>query len=128
MENLGNPACVQYNDFTGTVAADKSDPGYQSLREYMVEQGHVIDGEHIVAIEFYVGDGRFLGGKRRPSNVSVSVVVSKDGIGKGELRGIRIDMDITDFFMFFKRFVISLVHGNFEKIRGDDLPVEYDDS
>ena len=128
MENLGNPACVQYNDFTGTVAADKSDPGYQSFRDYMVEQGHVIDGEHIVAIEFYVGDGRFLMGKRESSNVSVSVAVSKDGIGMGKLRGIHLDMDIKDFFMFFKRFAISLVRGDFEEIRGDDLPVEYDDS
>ena len=129
MVNLGDPACVQYNDFTGTVAADESDPGYKSFRDYMVEHGHVTDGEDIVAIEFYIGDGRFLAGDGgAPSDAQVSVAVSGDGIEKGKVRGINLTMDIKDFFMFFKRFALRLVWGNFENIRGHDLPVEYDNS
>lgn len=113
-------------DFTGTVAADKSDPGHRnSLHDFMVTRKLVTEREYIVAIEFSIGERL---SPNSPIEAYVSVTVSEHGVEKEKVRKIRLDMDIKEFFMSFKRFDIALVHGNFEKIRGRDLPVEFDDS
>lgn len=127
MNNLGDPARVQYNDFTGTVAADESDPGHKtSVRDFMIKQGLITERDHIHAVEFFIST------EISPNTLKkaqVSVVVSERGIKENEvLRGIHLSMAIEDIFKFFKQFKIALVYGEFEKIRGKNLPVEYEET
>ncbi|MCY4233802.1 MAG: hypothetical protein OXE59_08725 [Bacteroidetes bacterium] len=130
MENLGHPASVQYNDYTGTVAADQCDGGeFTSFKNFLVQKELISTEEFILAISFYLGDSRFLRASPKTSMFSVSVAVSKGGDSSNEtLRGIRLKMEMSEFFSFFKRFECTMmVQGKFENYRGRDIPVVYND-
>ncbi len=105
MENLGHPASVQYNDYTGTVVADQCDGGeFTSFKNFLVQKELISTEEFIFAISFDLGDSL-----------------------NETLRGIRLKMEMSEFFSFFKRFECTIVQGKFENYRGRDIPVVYND-
>lgn len=101
-------AGTQYNDFVGTVAADRSDN--LVFADLLRKKGLMQDDEHVVGFEivFTENDGRavpepgivaFLG---KGSGVD-SIAQQKDGTF--ELRIVEVfELPLADFFAYFKRF------------------------
>ena len=124
MENLGSPAAVAANDFTGTVAAARWVGGSRSFQDYLVTREYMSQDEAVVGIEFYLGE-ILQPNRSRTAQLSVGVTrLSSISLR----RGFRLGMDAEEFFKFFPQFCIRLIRGNFELIRGTDLPVAYDES
>jgi hypothetical protein len=108
-------ASVQYNDLTGTSAADKADN--ISARKWLANKGFIKEDEFVVGISMSVGENH--GTHQDPVYVTFLVTELKEGYGilpemikdigePVELRKIQVDMKLTDFFALFKRFKVSI--------------------
>jgi hypothetical protein len=107
-------ASVQYNDLKGSVAADNADRN--DAHKWLREKGYIQDGEYVLGIKMWAGENH--GTHRDP--VSVTFLISElrghNNIpemiqASGEplqVKEIRIDMNIADFFALFKRFEVTL--------------------
>lgn len=105
---------VQYNDLKGSVAADKADKN--SPLKWLKDKGLINEGELILGISMYAGENH--GSHKDPVYVTflVSDLKGYDNIpemmeasaGSMQVREIRVDMNIIDFFALFKRFEVTL--------------------
>lgn len=110
-------AGVQYNDFKGTVAADRADN--VSIRDYLVELGVAKHDEWVVGYRLGFGgnDGREV---EEHGIVFYLQEGSFDDPG-AVIRAVDVTMTAAKFFSFFKRFdLVMTVGGNtFEGIEVD---------
>ena len=108
-------ASVQYNDLTGTSAADKADN--ISARKWLANKGFIKEDEFVVGISMSVGENH--GTHQDPVYVTFLVTEFKEGYGNlpemikdigepVELRKIQVNMNLTNFFALFKRFKVSI--------------------
>lgn len=109
-------ASVQYNDFKGTVAADRHDN--RSIRTLLVEK-KLIDPEKefIIGIRLWVGETH--GAKPPPPTVEALVVPLPEGSTNLEqwlnekddpipVKMIELKLTLEEFFALFKRFEVVL--------------------
>lgn len=111
-------ASVQYNDWKGSSAADSA--GQKGPSDWLRENGHINDGEFLLGIKMFAGENH--GVHQDP--VFVEFLIASPGgyenvktmiegsAGPIEVRSVRIDMKITEFFGYFKRFDVTLSSGN----------------
>ncbi|MCP9885858.1 hypothetical protein KBY97_12115 [Synechococcus sp. ATX 2A4] len=109
-------ASAQYNDLTGSAAADWADK--TDAETWLKHNGHITD-EYVVGISMWVGENH--GTHRDPVRVKflVSSLNGYDNIPEMlqsmgdsiKAREIRVDMNIADFFALFKRLEITLSTG-----------------
>lgn len=109
-------ASVQYNDLKGSAAADDAD--MTNAASWLKQHGHIND-EYVVGISMWAGENH--GVHQDP--VSVKFLVSSlDGYASIpeklesstapiQIRVIRLDIPLADFFALFKRLEITLSSG-----------------
>lgn len=92
-------ASVQYNDFRGTVAADRSDT--ESMRDYLVDAGLATEEEIVIGYRIC-----FSGNHGHEYEPGVLVYLQKGAFDDPEkvVRAVDIQMTGPKFFSFFKRF------------------------
>ncbi|MGF1732146.1 hypothetical protein [Photobacterium kasasachensis] len=93
-------ANTQYDDHLGTAAADDADN--DSLIEWLREEGHAEDYEHLTGVEMYVSDSAL--GDDNPVWVGVLLEDENDD----SIRKIRVNMSFEGFFSSFKRFNVKI--------------------
>ncbi|EIY5143097.1 hypothetical protein MLK08_000075 [Klebsiella quasipneumoniae] len=86
-------AITQYNDYKGTVAADRADQ--DSFSDFLRAKGILKEGEIVKGISFYSAERFF----------DVEAYVTDDQHG---LRRERVAITLEEFFKTFKRFSIKL--------------------
>lgn len=103
-------ASTQYNDYKGTVAADRSDS--LSFQDYLKQNELISDGEYLVGYEIVFNENSgqpipnpgivaFVG--QGGSIADVADQRTQDGVVK--LRAVEVfNLPIAEFFRFFKRF------------------------
>lgn len=98
-------ASVQYNDFKGSVAADRSDT--ESMKEYLVEHGLAADDERVIGYRI-----SFNGNHGVEYEPSVLVYLQKGSFDEPDkiVRAVDIQMSGPKFFSFFKRFSLVLMN------------------
>lgn len=107
-------ANVQYNDLLGTVAADHADD--ESLRSWMIDQGHIDEDELVLGIEMYTGDSYL--DEDNPFRITVYVGNQDDD----SIKQIKLDMSMNSFISCFKRLHIMLsIDGD---LTGQDLEID----
>lgn len=122
-------AGVQYNDWTGTAAADNHD--IRSFSSYLEKEGHIQKGEALVGIE--------LSSSQLPKDIKdgpvriTALVASAHGYDDLKaavdsekplhVRRIDLQMPLVDFFAFFKRFKVAIS----SKGLIDGREIEFDD-
>jgi hypothetical protein len=109
-------ASVQYNDLQGTAAADRH--ASRDFDEYLEKKGLIQNGEMVVGIEM---SSLEVHTKTQDEPVYVSAFVTtqdfdsiKNLLDAGktlEVRKIRLEMKLNEFFGLFKRFQISISNG-----------------
>ena len=107
-------ASVQYNDWKGSSAADDADKNDAS--DWLKENGHIEDGEFLLGIKMFAGENH--GTHEDPVYVEFLITTPGDydnvkamieaSTGPIEVRSVRVEMALTDFFGFFKRFEVTL--------------------
>ncbi len=97
-------ASVQYNDFKGSVAADRSDT--ESMKEYLVEHGHAMDDERVIGYRI-----SFSGNHGNEYEPGVLIYLQKGSFDDpdSKIRAVDIEMSSPKFFSFFKRFCLVLM-------------------
>ncbi|HBQ1077028.1 hypothetical protein [Klebsiella pneumoniae] len=93
MQNEHFKASTQYNDFKGTVAADRADQG--SFSDFLRARGILKQDEIVKGISFFSAENFF----------DVEAYIFDQA---GELRRETVKITLTDFFNTFKRFSIKL--------------------
>ena len=111
-------ASVQYNDWKGTSAADDADQNDSS--EWLKENGHIEDGEFLLGVKMFSGENH--GTHEDPVFVEFLIATPGDydnvktmiesSTGPIEVRSVRVEMGLTDFFGLFKRFDVTLSRDN----------------
>ncbi|CAM0557783.1 hypothetical protein [Vreelandella titanicae] len=105
-------ASVQYNDLKGSAAADRAD--FDDAEKWLSEKTRIQDGEHLVGIKVFISENH--GDCNEPIFVEFLIdshvrdtqrLPGKEG-SPIELKRVRADMSINDFFALFKRFEITL--------------------
>lgn len=93
-------ASVQYNDYIGTAAADKSDHFY--LNDFLKGKGVDVNRYNCIGASFYSGDSGFFGCKficlDTQSNEQKAVAIAFESK----------NMSCEEFFSLFKRFNVVL--------------------
>ena len=99
-------ASVQYDDFKGTVAADRSDT--ESMKSYLQSEGLAEPSERVVGYRICFGGNH---GKEveRPGVVIYLSETDFDDAAQS-IRAIEIDMTMARLFSFFKRFDCVFTH------------------
>jgi len=107
-------ASVQYGDWKGSSAADSADGGKMS--EWLEENGHMEDGEFLLGIKMFAGQNH--GAHQDPVFVEFLFVTPGDydnvksmiesSKGPIEVRSVKVDMPLAEFFSLFKRLDITL--------------------
>lgn len=97
-------ASVQYNDFKGSVAADRSDT--DSMKEYLVEHGHAMGDERVIGCRISFNENH--GDEYEPG---VLIYLQKGSFDEPDnsIRAVDIEMSGPKFFSFFKRFCLVLM-------------------
>lgn len=109
-------AGTQYNDFEGTVAADRSDN--LDFAEYLRSKGLIRDGEHLVGFEIVFNENS---GTAMPEPGIVAYLGQREGVdalalqreqdGILDLRAVEVfGLPIADFFAYFKRFNVMFAN------------------
>lgn len=105
-------ASVQYNDLKGSAAADRAD--FDDAEKWLSEKARIQDGEHLVGIKVFIGDSH--GDCNETIFVEFLIDLDLRDIQRlpgtedspVELKRVRADMSINEFFSLFKRFEITL--------------------
>ena len=107
-------AHVQYGDFKGTGAADRSDNN--DATKWLEAKSLKNADEFLVGVELYVGENH--GTHRDP--VYVHFLLAKPGDfenvrsmiegtkGPVPVRKVSVNMELTEFFSLFKRFSVAI--------------------
>ncbi len=92
-------ASVQYNDFKGSVAADRSDTN--SMHDYLVASGHATGDERVIGYRI-----SFFGNHGNEYEPRVLVYLQKGTFDNPDevVRAVHIEMSGPLFYSFFKRF------------------------
>lgn len=99
-------AGVQYNDFTGTVAADQSDE--LSLAKYLQKLNLADENERVVSVRLSFGGNH---GADIEPGVVVYLVKADQFVEKpARVRAIEIDMPTAKLFSFYKRFDLVMTN------------------
>jgi len=111
-------ASVQYNDWKGTSAADDADKNDAS--DWLRENGHIADGEFLLGIKMFAGENH--GKHEDPAFVEFLTTTPGDydnvksmiesSTGPIEVRSVKVQMNLIDFFGLFKRFEATLSRDN----------------
>jgi hypothetical protein len=107
-------ASVQYGDLKGTAAADHHDKF--TMEKYLEEKGLIEKDETLVGISMWSGE---VHQRTQDDTVYVTAIVSKGegyesvkaAVDSGtplQVRKIRLDMHLNEFFGLFKRFEICI--------------------
>lgn len=100
-------ASVQYNDFQGSVAADKADS--KSFLKHLVDKGIAEKGEIISGFRFgFTGnDGRSV----ETITLVVYLFETEEFVKKPKkLRAIELELPTAELFSFFKRFDLVMMN------------------
>ncbi|HCG7925592.1 hypothetical protein [Vibrio parahaemolyticus] len=107
-------ASVQYGDWKGTCAADDADTVGAST--WLKDNNHMSDDEFLIGVKMFAGENH--GEHRDPVSVSFMILPLESGQtveqkistsdGPVEVKVVRVDMDIQEFFALFKRFEVAL--------------------
>lgn len=101
-------ASVQYNDLKGSVAADRADN--ESLGSYLEGQKLISDDEFVCAFRFGFHGNH--GDPVEKPGIVVYVMESGERDAPKSIRPIELDITISEFFKYFKRFdVVATAHG-----------------
>jgi hypothetical protein len=110
-------AGVQYDDFKGSVAADRADMG--GATTFLEKRGSLRAGEFLVGIEAYVGTSTVPAGQ--PVTVSAKFLLAMASTAEAafeqlrqaplRVRTVSFELPPNDFFSLFKRFSITLSSG-----------------
>jgi hypothetical protein len=114
MEQENFHASVQYNDFKGTAAADRHDMG--DIGSYLDSLGLLKEGEFLIGVEVYA---RELMGRAQVTHMDMTALVTRyegfddvqAAVDSGtplQVRKIRVELPLVEFFTLFKRFQISI--------------------
>ncbi|WP_424987989.1 hypothetical protein [Microbulbifer sp. S227A] len=100
-------AGVQYDDYRGTVAADKSDT--EGFRQHLLDKGLATEEE-------YVAGYRVTMGENHGDEITIIgvVVYLHRGDELKRFRAIEIEMKIAVFLKFFKRFSMVLMKSSLD--------------
>jgi len=111
-------ASVQYNDWKGSSAADNADQ--KGLLEWLKENGQINDNEFLLGVKMFAGENHgvhedpvyveFL--LATPGNYKNIKSMIEESTGPIEVRKIRTEMNLTDFFGLLKRFEVTLSRDN----------------
>lgn len=106
-------ASVQYNDFTGTAAADISDYYLNSMNEYLKRRYPSFDWEryYCVGCEFYASYGQY---------PSVFFICQDANDSNHHLLRPEKDFSLEEFFELFKRFSIVIGRNNIGEVEIDE--------
>lgn len=106
-------ASVRYNDWKGSSAADSADQNGAS--EWLRENGHINDGESLLGVKMFAGENH--GVHKDPVFVEFLIATPGDyenvkamiegSTGPVEVRSVRVDMKLSEFFGLFKRFDVT---------------------
>ena len=108
-------ASVQYNDLTGSVAADRADNG--DARSWLEQNGHLRAGEFLIGMDVYVRIPGGAAGGDVVVDVSFILVQATNFESAAELlrnsdpvavRKLSLEFTARDFFLFFKRFNLTI--------------------
>ena len=114
-------ASVQYDDFTGTAAADGSDSA--DAGKWLSEKNLIQDGEFLLGITLYVGALAASGDQYTSVEFLLAPIESHDKVQEElgshsvpvVVRKVQQDVPLELFFSFFKRFKVCLSnHGMLE--------------
>lgn len=106
-------ASVQYGDWKGTAAADRADNHDPERR--LEKNGTKKPNEFLIGIEIWAGENH--GKHKDPISVTFLLASASDHdtvknqieTGKPlQVRKVREDMNLVDFFGLFKRFSVSI--------------------
>ncbi|EKN4117794.1 hypothetical protein [Yersinia enterocolitica] len=107
-------ASAQYDDWTGTAAADNSD--VNDFKKYLVQKKLINSDEFLAGIEFYSSAPQGAQGGLQFS-IQALLIKAKGGDEYTELvkkaksipcRKVDIEMDVKEFLTLFKRFSITI--------------------
>lgn len=113
-------ACVQYNDYLGTAAADISD--HINLRDYLTQKGVDTDRYEPIGAEFYHGERFF--------NASIICIDSQSETPDKAVKfGFEKGLTEEEFFNLFKRFevIVTRKHGGYQDWELDENTIMIDD-
>ncbi len=107
-------ASAQYNDWKGTSAADRADKN--GAEDWLMANGHKQSDEFLLGITMFAGENH--GTHKDPVFIefllaspgdhdSVKAMVESSQ-GPVEVRRVRVEMKLSEFFGLFKRFSITL--------------------
>lgn len=107
-------ASAQYDDWKGTSAADGAD--MSDADAWLVANGHKQPDEFLLGITMFAGENHgvhedpvfvefLLASPRDHDTVKAMVESSQVPV---EVRRVRVDMNLSEFFGLFKRFSITL--------------------
>lgn len=117
MANDRFQASVQYDDLTGTAAADRPD-GKSGPEDWLKKKGLMNADEFVLGIELYSGESP--GVHRDPVTVHFLLVPgafdsAKEMVGKSsaavQTRRVTVDMKLAEFMGLFKRFSVCVSPG-----------------
>ncbi|WP_136685845.1 hypothetical protein [Falsirhodobacter xinxiangensis] len=97
-------ASVQYNDYKGTVAADRSDT--EEMGQYLVGEGLATSDERVIGYRLTVGGNH---GKECEPGVLVYLQKGSFDDPAKVVRAVDINMAPQKFYSFFKRFSVVLM-------------------
>ncbi|RRN55986.1 hypothetical protein EIM48_10030 [Pseudoxanthomonas sp. SGNA-20] len=111
-------ASVQYNDLTGSAAADRADMSDASV--WLKKHGLINDNELLVGYEIYVG--QLSTGPTDKVSISTTFLLAQTsamdsfsssvkGGGSINLRKVTQDLSPEELFSLFKRFNVTLSSG-----------------
>ncbi|WP_146347883.1 hypothetical protein [Falsiphaeobacter marinintestinus] len=93
-------AGVQYNDFKGTVAADRADE--ISMRDFLIEEGIANDTERVIGYRIAFGGNH--GAEIETPGVVIYLQEGSFDDPSRIVRAVEVSMTAAKFFSFFKRF------------------------
>jgi hypothetical protein len=116
MEEEKFEAFVQYNDLTGSVAADNADRVPNTITHWLEARELKTKEEWVIGIILSIGENH---GEELVNPVSVTILLCKEtketvkqkideGILPLSLRRVSTVMKVEEFFSLFKRFNIAL--------------------
>lgn len=105
-------AGVQYNDFKGTVAADRADN--IAMRDFLLEEGIAEDSERVIGYRLVFGGNH--GAEIESPGVVIYLQKGSYDDPSPVVRAVDVSMTTAKFFSFFKRFDLVMTQ--------KDLPLE----
>ncbi len=95
-------ARTRHNDFWGDAAADHHD--IKPISRILEERSLIRDSEHVGGVRCMVGE---VDDEVPPASVTVYLVSGSAGSAE-EVREVRLEMEVVEFFRLFKQFAIVL--------------------